>query len=70
MRRVECEVVHETVTSLPSGRAMPGFAVTCGRCDHCVTVCGITEASKRAGLAKLRDECPEREENFYVDGDE
>lgn len=39
--------------------------VTCERCGYSVEVFGMSEASERAACAKLREECPEGESNFY-----
>lgn len=69
MARIECEVKAAQVTL--DGRVLAGITVTCTDCGHCVAVAGESERSIKRGLATLRDECPEGQENFYVtdDGD-
>lgn len=67
--RVECEV-EETEEIGDHGGPVPSVCVTCGRCDHSVVIYGTSDASVRRGLATLRDECPEGENNYYVAEDE
>jgi hypothetical protein len=42
----------------------------CLRCDHATESFGHGESSVRRCLALLRDECPNNEENFYVNEDD
>jgi hypothetical protein len=45
--------------------------VTCSECGHEVEAYGTSGASIRSCLARMREECPEEEFNFYTaDGDE
>ena len=43
-----------------------GLRLTCERCGHEVEVFGISEASEMRGATMLREECPKKENNFYV----
>lgn len=45
---------------------VPGLEGHCERCGHYVEVYGDGEASQRALCAKMRDECPNGESNFYL----
>jgi hypothetical protein len=49
---------------------VPSVSATCSRCGHCTESCGRSEASVRRCLVMPRKQCPERESNFYVEGDE
>jgi hypothetical protein len=62
--RVECDVEHTELDG--DYGTVEGICVTCGRCDHRVEVYGTTNASIRRGLATLREECPQGENNFYA----
>ncbi len=66
--RVECEVTEATLTS-DDGREVEGVCATCSRCDHETESFGTGEASVKRCLALLREECPEGEENWYVEAD-
>jgi ribosomal protein S27E len=62
--RVECTVQETT----EDGR--DAVTAECGRCGHETTSFGTSDASIRRCLVLLREECPEGEENFYVDESE
>lgn len=69
--RVECEVTATEICHDEDSVPQPGLCVECGRCGHTVTVYGESDRSRRRGLATLREECPEEEENYYfADEDE
>lgn len=59
----ECDVEDE------HEKGVPGVCATCSRCGHEATALGTGEKSIKRALATLRGECPESEENFYVDDD-
>ncbi|HEV3059665.1 MAG TPA: hypothetical protein VGY48_15550 [Vicinamibacterales bacterium] len=65
MSRVRVEV-DEVVLQGDYGD-VDGIEVKCVRCGHCVEVFGTGDASIKRGCAMLRDECPEKERNFYVE---
>jgi len=44
---------------------IPGLILTCERCSHEVEVYGTEAASARLGAIMLREECPNKESNFY-----
>ncbi len=66
MARVEVEV-EETELENEDGIAVDGICVTCTRCDHEVEVFGQGLKSIRRACIMLREECPNGEENFYVE---
>lgn len=63
--KVECEVTPVTVPF--KGKEILGVEVTCTRCEHSETSGGRTQKSIRRCLALMRENCPEGEENFYVE---
>ena len=71
-RPVECVIEEvdlevEDEEGRAHDRTIPGVTVTCGRCKHSVEVFGQEIQSHRRGFVMLREECPKRESNFYVD---
>ena len=69
MARVECEV-EETDLDNDRGGTTPGVTATCTECGHTTESFGTGESSVKRCLALMREECPELEKNFYVDGEE
>jgi len=67
MARKKCCVEKATLTN-DQGREVAGLRVTC-ECGHSVEVFGQSERSEGAAFIKLRSECPEGGENFYVNED-
>jgi hypothetical protein len=51
------------------GYDVEGVRVTCERCGHETESFGTSQASIKRCLVLLREECPEREKNFYVQGE-
>jgi hypothetical protein len=47
---------------------VPSVCATCTRCGHSTESFGTSEASIRRCLVLLREECPNQESNFYVEG--
>jgi hypothetical protein len=66
--RVECEVEYTELDG-SHGQEVPGVIVSCTRCSHSEQSFGQGEASVRRCLALLRENCPNGEENFYVDAE-
>jgi hypothetical protein len=66
MSRVLVEI-EETDLENEEGREIPGVRATCSKCGHSTESFGTGERSKKRCLVLLREECPEGEENFYVD---
>lgn len=69
MSRVECNI-EEIELENDHGRMQPSVQATCRACGHQTTSFGTAEPSIKRCLVLMRDECPEDEENFYVDEDE
>lgn len=44
---------------------VPGLAGECERCGNMIEVYGTGDSSELALCAKMRDECPSGENNFY-----
>jgi len=49
---------------------IPSVCALCSRCGHETESYGTSGASRRRCLVLMREECPEGENNFYVDDDE
>ncbi len=69
MKKIKCKV-EEVELESESGNTIPGVRVTCSKCDHSTESFGTGEKSIKRCLVLLREECPEGEENFYVDENE
>lgn len=65
MARIPCEVATTTREN-ESGYEVEAICATCLRCDHETEAFGTSDASIRRALAKMRDECPKGERNWYV----
>ena len=66
--RVHCSV-EQTELENDEGRPIDGVEATCSRCQHTTQSFGTGDASRKRCLVLLREECPEGEDNFYVDED-
>lgn len=69
MTRIPCEVATTTVEN-EQGREVEAISATCLECDHETVAYGTSEKSVTCALAKMRDECPRGQRNFYVNEDE
>lgn len=67
-RRVECEI-FDTVLENDDGVQIDSVCATCTRCDHETESFGTSEASVKRCLVLMREECPNSEENFYVESE-
>lgn len=57
--------VHESDVENEDGRTVEGLILICDKCGHQVEAYGTSAASARRGAFKLREECPQGENNFY-----
>ena len=64
-KKVECEVEYVAVPF--NGKEILGVLVTCPLCEHAEEAGGRSEASIKRCLAQMRQNCPEGENNFYVE---
>jgi len=64
--RVEVEI-EECSMENERGVMVDGVIATCTRCHHETESFGTTERSVKRCLALMREQCPEEEENFYVE---
>lgn len=65
MNRVECSV-EEVETENDNGRTQPAVCVTCKDCGHAETSLGTSDRSIKRCLALLRENCPNKESNYYL----
>jgi hypothetical protein len=63
--RVECEV-QETPMDGDYGE-VEGVTATCSRCGHETESYGTSDLSIKRCLVLLREECPNGEQNFYIE---
>jgi len=68
MSRVRCSI-NETVLENEDGIDVDSIIATCSRCGHETESFGIEDASVRRCLVLMREECPNREKNYYVNED-
>lgn len=66
MAKVECEI-EETTIETDDGRDIDSIRATCSRCGHVTESYGTSERSVKRCLVLMRDECPEAEDNYYVE---
>ena len=62
-------VIQETTLTNDYGHDIDGVEATCCRCGHTTESFGNGENARRRCLALLREECPNCENNFYVEAD-
>ena len=67
--KVRCKI-EEVELENDEGHPVEGVRVTCSRCDHETESFGTSDRSIKRCLALMREECPNHEENFYVDENE
>lgn len=66
--RISCKVEEVTLEN-EEGVELDGVSAECPRCGHTTESFGTAPTSIRRCLVLLREECPNRENNFYVDED-
>ena len=64
--RVEC-LIEELVLENENGTEIDSVCATCDRCDHVTESFGTSDASVKRCLVLMREECPNGEDNFYVE---
>ena len=65
MARVECST--DEVELEGDYGEVAGIRATCGKCGHTTESFGTSDRSTKRCLVLMREECPEGEENFYVE---
>lgn len=66
MARVQCEIVEDYLEN-DSGTSIESVIATCGRCGHVTKCYGRTDRSRQRCLVLMREQCPNEENNFYVE---
>ena len=66
MAKVTCEI-EELELENETGHEVPAVIATCSRCGHETTSFGTGEASRKRCLALMGEQCPEDQENYYVE---
>lgn len=65
MGKIYCEIQEETLEN-DDGFEVEGVRAICSKCGHETESFGTEENSIKRCLVLLREECPEKENNFYV----
>jgi len=66
MQIIKCEIIHDSVTN-DYGTQTPCVYAICSKCQHETMSYGDSENSVLRCLALMNEECPECENNFYVE---
>lgn len=66
MDQIKCTVSEVTLEN-DGGIEVDSVQATCTKCDHTTQSFGTGEGSRKRCLVLMREECPQGEENFYVD---
>jgi hypothetical protein len=70
MARVEVNIEEVDDIENEQGRMQDGVRATCSECDHVTESFGQGPKSRMRCIMLMKDECPNNEDNFYVDADE
>jgi hypothetical protein len=65
MPKITCEVRSVELEG-DHGQPVAGVSATCTDCGHVTESFGEGDASVRRCLAVMREECPEKQRNYYV----
>jgi hypothetical protein len=65
--KVTC-TIEEIELENDEGRDIDGVVATCSRCGHETESYGTGDNSRLRCLALMREECPNGENNFYIEG--
>lgn len=65
MPAIKCKVIEATLDG-----DVKGVVAECLECGHTTESFGTGEGSRKRCLVLMREECPNEEENFYVDEDD
>jgi hypothetical protein len=64
--KIACSIDFTELETL-DGYPIDGVCATCFRCGHETESFGTSDRSIRRCLVLMREECPEGENNYYVD---
>jgi hypothetical protein len=67
--RVKVEIEEVDDIEADDGFERKGVRATCSRCDHVTESFGVGSKSRIRCVLLMREECPQNEENSYVDED-
>ncbi len=65
MARIRCTISYGSVENA-DGREVDGVVAICSKCRHEAQSYGTSDASIKFCLARMRKQCPRRENNRYV----
>lgn len=65
--KVACTITEDE-TDGDHGHPVPSICATCSRCHHRVESFGVDDRSIRRCMVLMRQQCPNGESNFYVEG--
>lgn len=68
MAKIKCDVEEITLEG-DYGNDVESTRATCSKCEHSTESYGTSESSVNRCLALMSEECPEGENNYYVEDD-
>lgn len=68
MKKIKCEIIYDTETN-DYGTDSTCVRAICSKCGHETMSFGDSDVSILRCLALMREECPEEENNFYIEDD-
>jgi hypothetical protein len=66
MARIKCDITETTLEG-DYGNGVESITATCSKCGHYTESYGTEEGSIKRCLALMNEECPKRENNYYVE---
>jgi hypothetical protein len=66
MAKVHCEI-EEIYIPNDYGKEIESVEATCSKCGHTTQCYGRYDRSRKRCLILMHDECPNGEDNFYVE---
>jgi hypothetical protein len=69
MARVKVEIEGVDDIKDDDGGERKGVRATCSECDHVTESFGVGPKSRIRCIMLMKEECPQNQENYYVDAD-
>ncbi len=69
MAKIKCTIEEITLEG-DYGNDISSVMATCSKCGHTTESYGTSESSINRCLALMNEECPEGENNFYIEDDQ
>ena len=69
MSRIKCDITTTYLIN-DSGYDVDGISATCSKCGHTTESFGVSERSIARCLALMNEECPQNENNYYIENED